>query len=69
MIVSFFFLFVRRKALSIEPDNNKVCNLGICLMKQGRLKEAKAMLKSVKPACGDSPWGSDSHLKSFDQAQ
>eukprot|EP00250_Pteridium_aquilinum_P018399 c24069_g1_i1 orf=183-1964(+) len=60
---------VYRKALAIEPDNNKVCNLGICLMKQGRLKEAKAMLQSVKPASGDSPWGSDSHLKSFERAQ
>ncbi|MCO5560929.1 hypothetical protein L7F22_014549 [Adiantum nelumboides] len=60
---------VYRKALSIEPDNNKVCNLGICLMKQGRLREAKTMLKSVKPAAGDSPWGSDSHLKSFERAQ
>ncbi|KAI5081891.1 hypothetical protein GOP47_0001634 [Adiantum capillus-veneris] len=60
---------VYRKALSIEPDNNKVCNLGICLMKQGRLREAKTMLKSVKPAFSDSPWGSDSHLKSFERAQ
>ncbi|KAL2923356.1 Protein POLLENLESS 3-LIKE 2 [Bienertia sinuspersici] len=24
-----------RRALSIAPDNNKMCNLGICLMKQG----------------------------------
>ena len=38
-------------------------------MEQGRLKEAKAMLKSMKSACGDSPWGSISHLKSFDRAQ
>ncbi|KAH7423932.1 hypothetical protein KP509_12G081700 [Ceratopteris richardii] len=60
---------VYRKALSIEPDNNKVCNLGICLMKQGRIVEAKAMLKSVKPASSDSPWGSDSHLKSYERAQ
>lgn len=60
---------VYRKALSIEPDNNKVCNLGICLMQQGRLKEGRTMLRSVKPASGDSPWGSDSHLKSFERAQ
>ncbi|KAJ7298638.1 hypothetical protein O6H91_Y511500 [Diphasiastrum complanatum] len=60
---------VYRKALSIEPDNNKVCNLGICLMKQGRLEEAKAMLQSVTPACSDSRWGSDSHLKSYERAQ
>lgn len=58
-----------RKALSIEPDNNKVCNLGICLMKQGRLEEAKAMLQSVTPACNDNRWASDSHLKSYERAQ
>jgi hypothetical protein len=58
-----------RKALSIEPDNNKVCNLGICLMKQGRLEEAKAMLQSVTPACTDNRWASDSHLKSYERAQ
>ncbi|KAG0554129.1 hypothetical protein KC19_12G065100 [Ceratodon purpureus] len=60
---------VYRKALSIEPDNNKVCNLGICLMKQGRLEEAKAMLQSVTPACNDNRWASDSHLKSYERAQ
>ncbi|KAL0875379.1 hypothetical protein Bca101_025084 [Brassica carinata] len=30
-----------RKALSISPDNNNMCNLGICLMKQGRIDEAR----------------------------
>ncbi|CAM6102698.1 unnamed protein product [Calypogeia fissa] len=60
---------VYRKALSIGPDNNKVCNLGICLMKQGRLEEAKTMLQSVVPACPDTRWGSDSHLKSYERAQ
>jgi len=33
-----------RRALSIAPDNNKMCNLGICLMKQGRIGEAKETL-------------------------
>lgn len=60
---------VYRKALTIEPDNNKVCNLGICLMKQGRLDEAKAMLQSVNPSCNDNRWSSDSHLKSYERAQ
>jgi hypothetical protein len=60
---------VYRKALSIGPDNNKVCNLGICLMKQGRMEEAKSMLQSVVPACPDTRWGSDSHLKSYERAQ
>eukprot|EP01018_Ginkgo_biloba_P019296 Gb_18147 [translate_table: standard] len=60
---------VYRKALTIEPDNNKMCNLGICLMKQGRVAEAKAMLQCVKPASADGPWGLDSHLKSYERAQ
>lgn len=59
-----------RKALAIEPDNNKVCNLGICLLKQGRVDEAKVLLQSVKPAAGgENRWGSDSHLKSYERAQ
>ena len=55
--------------MSIESDNNKVCNLGICLMKQGRLEEAKSMLQSVTAACNDSRWASDSHMKSYERAQ
>ncbi|XP_024520174.1 protein POLLENLESS 3-LIKE 1 isoform X2 [Selaginella moellendorffii] len=60
---------VYRKALSMEPDNNKMCNLGICLMKQGRVDEAKVLLKSVMPASSDARWGADSHLKSYERAQ
>eukprot|EP01018_Ginkgo_biloba_P030665 Gb_29997 [translate_table: standard] len=60
---------VYRKALSIEPDNNKMCNLGICLMNQGRVSEAKTMLQSVKAASANGPWGLDSHLKSYERAQ
>ncbi|KAL0678006.1 hypothetical protein Bca4012_005987 [Brassica carinata] len=44
-----------RRALSIAPDNNKMCNLGICLMKQGRINEAKETLRLVKPAVVDGP--------------
>ncbi|XP_022949703.1 protein POLLENLESS 3-LIKE 2-like [Cucurbita moschata] len=58
-----------RKALSIAPDNNKMCNLGICLMKQGRISEAKATLHRVKPAVADGPRGTDSHLKAYERAQ
>ncbi|XP_031475058.1 protein POLLENLESS 3-LIKE 2 [Nymphaea colorata] len=58
-----------RKALSIAPDNNKMCNLGICLMKQGRISEAKLTLKRVKPAVADGPRGVDSHLKAYERAQ
>lgn len=58
-----------RRALSIAPDNNKMCNLGICLMKQGRIAEAKETLRQVKPAVVDGPRGVDSHLKAFERAQ
>ncbi|KAK4262050.1 hypothetical protein QN277_027661 [Acacia crassicarpa] len=58
-----------RRALSIAPDNNKMCNLGICLMKQGRISEAKETLSRVKPAVADGPRGSDSHLKAYERAQ
>lgn len=58
-----------RRALSIAPDNNKMCNLGICLMKQGRINEAKETLCRVKPAVTDGPRGSDSHLKAYERAQ
>ncbi|XP_047318038.1 protein POLLENLESS 3-LIKE 2-like [Impatiens glandulifera] len=58
-----------RKALLIAPDNNKMCNLGICLMKQGRISEAKQNLRRVKPAVSDGPRGVDSHLKAYERAQ
>ncbi|PKU73919.1 hypothetical protein MA16_Dca024546 [Dendrobium catenatum] len=59
-----------RKALMISPDNNKMCNLGICLMKQGRITEASATLKQVRPAvAADGSRGADSHLKAFERAQ
>ena len=58
-----------RRALVIAPDNNKMCNLGICLMKQGRLGEAKETLRLVKPAVVDGPRGVDSHLKAYERAQ
>ena len=58
-----------RCALSIAPGNNKMCNLGICLMKQGRIGEAKETLYQVKPTVMDGPRGSDSHLKAYERAQ
>ncbi|XP_078440426.1 protein POLLENLESS 3-LIKE 2-like isoform X1 [Wolffia australiana] len=58
-----------RRALMIGPDSNKMCNLGICLMKQGRIAEAKETLQRVKPAMADGPRGVDSHLKAFERAQ
>ncbi|XVF59803.1 hypothetical protein PTKIN_Ptkin07bG0305200 [Pterospermum kingtungense] len=59
-----------RRALTMAPDNNKMCNLGICLMKQGRIAEAKETLAGVKPpAVADGPRGVDSHLKAYERAQ
>ncbi|GJN34488.1 hypothetical protein PR202_gb23152 [Eleusine coracana subsp. coracana] len=58
-----------RRALLIGPDNNKMCNLGICLMKQGRVLEAKDVLKQVRPAGVDGLRGVDSHLKAYERAQ
>lgn len=38
---------VYRKAQMIEPDANKACNLGLCLIRQGRFKEARHVLEDV----------------------
>ncbi|XP_042408439.1 protein SULFUR DEFICIENCY-INDUCED 1-like isoform X1 [Zingiber officinale] len=38
---------VYRKAQMIEPDANKACNLGLCLIRQGRSKEARHVLEDV----------------------
>ncbi|XP_043706670.1 protein SULFUR DEFICIENCY-INDUCED 1-like [Telopea speciosissima] len=38
---------VYRKAQLIEPDANKACNLGLCLIKQGRYDEARFVLEDV----------------------
>ncbi|KAI3987562.1 hypothetical protein MKX01_021474 [Papaver californicum] len=56
-----------RKALSIEPDNNKECNLAICLMHEGRIMEAKSLLQTVKPSIAEREVA-DSYIKSFDRA-
>ncbi|XP_058101524.1 protein SULFUR DEFICIENCY-INDUCED 2-like isoform X2 [Magnolia sinica] len=38
---------VYRKAQLIEPDTNKACNLGLCLIKQARYDEARSILEDV----------------------
>lgn len=38
---------VYRKAQAIEPDANKACNLGLCLIKQGRYDDARYILDDV----------------------
>ncbi|KAK8921137.1 hypothetical protein KSP39_PZI020743 [Platanthera zijinensis] len=42
-------------------------DMGICMMKQGKVTETNATLKQVRP--GDDFRGGDSHLKVFDRAQ
>ncbi|XP_048619710.1 protein POLLENLESS 3-LIKE 1-like [Brassica napus] len=37
-----------RNALSLEPDNNKLCNLAICLMRMDRIQEAKSLIEDVR---------------------
>lgn len=47
---------VYKKAQMIDPDCNKACNLGLCLIKQGRMDEARSVLEDVlqgKLPCGN----------------
>ncbi|KAJ4968475.1 hypothetical protein NE237_015176 [Protea cynaroides] len=41
---------VYKKAQLIEPDANKSCNLGLCLIKQARYDEARSILEDVLEA-------------------
>ncbi|OAY31582.1 protein POLLENLESS 3 [Manihot esculenta] len=56
-----------RKALSLEPDKNKQCNLAICLMHMNRIPEAKSLLQAVSDSCGSKQMD-DSYAKSFERA-
>ncbi|XVF81152.1 hypothetical protein PTKIN_Ptkin15bG0133900 [Pterospermum kingtungense] len=38
---------VYRKAQMIDPDANKACNLGLCLIKQGRDEDARSVLVDI----------------------
>ena len=38
---------VYRKAQMIDPDANKACNLGLCLIKQGRYDDARSVLEDI----------------------
>nr|ABK27005.1 unknown [Picea sitchensis] len=38
---------VYRKAQVLEPDDNKVCNLSVCLMRQGKVEEAMGLLQGL----------------------
>ncbi|KAE8814755.1 Protein POLLENLESS 3-LIKE 2 [Hordeum vulgare] len=52
-----------RQALAMEADYNKECNLGICLMKMGKVAEAKYLLQPIPYNCND-----ENHVKSFARA-
>ncbi|XP_057970259.1 protein POLLENLESS 3 [Malania oleifera] len=56
-----------RKALSLEPDKNKECNLAICWMHLNRIAEAKSLLQSIKASSGDGLMD-ESYAKSFERA-
>ncbi|KAL5223355.1 hypothetical protein ABZP36_028068 [Zizania latifolia] len=52
-----------RQALAIESDYNKECNLAICLIKTGKVAEAKYLLQAIPKNCSD-----ESHVRSFARA-
>lgn len=56
---------VYRKAQMIDPDCNKACNLGLCLMRQARFEEAQMVLEEV--ILGRLPGSEDS--KSLKRAE
>ncbi|GJR95977.1 pollenless 3-like protein [Tanacetum coccineum] len=58
---------IYRKALSLEPDKNKQCNLAICLMYMERMTEAKFLLSTVKGS-NRSREKYESYAKSYERA-
>ncbi|KAB1213621.1 hypothetical protein CJ030_MR5G020292 [Morella rubra] len=56
-----------RKALSLEPDRNKQCNLAICLMHMNRIAEAKSLLQAVRSSSGNRAMD-ESYAKSYERA-
>ncbi|KDP26405.1 hypothetical protein JCGZ_17563 [Jatropha curcas] len=56
---------VYQKAQMIDPDANKACNLGLCLIKQARFDEAQFVLQNVME--GRYPGSED--IKSIKRAQ
>ncbi|XP_073154197.1 protein POLLENLESS 3 [Henckelia pumila] len=57
-----------RKALSIEPDKNKQCNLAMCLMCMNKLTEAKFLLQAtgISSDCGGPM--DESFARSYERA-
>lgn len=52
-----------RQALAIEADYNKECNLAVCLMKTGKVAEAKYLLQAIPYNSSD-----EKHVRSFARA-
>ncbi|CAH1434653.1 unnamed protein product [Lactuca virosa] len=59
---------IYRKALSLEPDKNKRCNLAICLMYMEKMTEAKFLLSTVKDSNRNRDFEEDSYAKSYERA-
>ncbi|XP_024004526.1 protein POLLENLESS 3 [Eutrema salsugineum] len=57
-----------RRALCLESDKNKMCNLAICLMRMGRIPEAKSLISDVRDSSADIECGDEPFSKSYDRA-
>lgn len=55
------------KALSLESDKNKQCNLAICLIRLNRIAEAKSLLQVVRASSRNEKMD-ESYAKSFEHA-
>ncbi|GAA0171098.1 hypothetical protein LIER_25213 [Lithospermum erythrorhizon] len=55
-----------RKALSLEPDKNKQCNLAICLIHMNKIAEARFLLRTVQFSADNG--ADESYAKSFERA-
>ncbi|KAK1353230.1 Sulfur deficiency-induced [Heracleum sosnowskyi] len=53
---------VYKKAQMIDPDANKACNLGYCLIKQARYDEARSVLQDIQ--LGRTPGSDDTRTRS-----
>ncbi|WZY70310.1 hypothetical protein YC2023_002550 [Brassica napus] len=59
---------MNRRALCLEPDKNKQCNLAICLMRMGRIPEAKSLIDAVRDSSAEIEFGDEPFTKSYDRA-
>ncbi|KAJ0083002.1 hypothetical protein Patl1_11440 [Pistacia atlantica] len=67
MIIRVLNNIICKKALSLEQDKNKQCNLAICLMHLNRIVEAKSLLQAVRASSPNEPVD-DLYTKSFEHA-